>query len=124
MLWLPWATRVVAIHNKNGQGLLPQCLKKHCDKKALSQSTIKMDKGYYTHSSFWLFNCDTVAIHNKNGQGLLPGRDGNLPEGVELSQSTIKMDKGYYLTTVLEEEQSKEKSQSTIKMDKGYYFIS
>ena len=38
----------------------------------VSQSTIKMDKGYYFYtfrsSLFLLFS---VAIHNKNGQGLL-----------------------------------------------------
>ena len=60
-----------------------------------SQSTIKMDKGYY-------------LVVNKVMMNILS------------SQSTIKMDKGYYLHTkhwgwLMVE------SQSTIKMDKGYY---
>ena len=40
-----------------------------------SQSTIKMDKGYYCiyKWSYTIIN-DTVAIHNKNGQGLLHTR--------------------------------------------------
>ncbi len=42
---------VVAIHNKNGKGLL--------------QNIICMDAGQLT----------SVAIHNKNGQGLLPSAD-------------------------------------------------
>ena len=37
-----------------------------------SQSTIKMDKGYYGRARRRGANGDTVAIHNKNGQGLLP----------------------------------------------------
>ncbi len=40
--------------------------------RVLSQSTIKMEKGYYTAQD-WSFNGTTiVAIHNKNGKGLLP----------------------------------------------------
>ena len=38
----------------------------------LSQSTIKMEKGYYC---IWVgirSNSPKVAIHNKNGKGLLP----------------------------------------------------
>ena len=44
-----WCTeKIVAIHNKNGKGLLHyQCLVKVSD--AMSQSTIKMEKGYYQH---------------------------------------------------------------------------
>ncbi len=38
----------------------------------MSQSTIKMDKGYYEHTTFPSFIAKKVAIHNKNGQGLLP----------------------------------------------------
>ena len=40
----------------------------------LSQSTIKMEKGYYS-TSFTLPKTEIklgVAIHNKNGKGLLP----------------------------------------------------
>ena len=37
-----------------------------------SQSTIKMDKGYYLISVFnFTIVLSAVAIHNKNGQGLL-----------------------------------------------------
>ena len=37
----------VAIHNKNGQGLLLLIHCMECLKRLQSQSTIKMDKGYY-----------------------------------------------------------------------------
>jgi hypothetical protein len=37
----------------------------------LSQSTIKMDKGYYQIKPFKKLLRIFVAIHNKNGQGLL-----------------------------------------------------
>ena len=37
----------------------------------VSQSTIKMDKGYYLLFLIATINSDVVAIHNKNGQGLL-----------------------------------------------------
>ena len=37
-----------------------------------SQSTIKMDKGYYGEKCLYGYPIqDIVAIHNKNGQGLL-----------------------------------------------------
>ena len=38
---------LVAIHNKNGQGLLPNQDEALRAADAVSQSTIKMDKGYY-----------------------------------------------------------------------------
>ena len=62
----------VAIHNKNGKGLL--------------------------HFFFLLVKNEkfTVAIHNKNGKGLLPILVNFPAEGSERSQSTIKMEKGYY----------------------------
>ncbi len=61
----------VAIHNKNGQGLL-QIDSRLIDLVfPMSQSTIKMDKGYYLETSF--LRCKRYK-----------------------SQSTIKMDKGYY----------------------------
>ena len=41
----------VAIHNKNGQGLLQQKEKTAATTVTKSQSTIKMDKGYYTSSA-------------------------------------------------------------------------
>ena len=37
-----------------------------------SQSTIKMEKGYYTNLQYCKNNPLKVAIHNKNGKGLLP----------------------------------------------------
>ena len=39
--------------------------------KLKSQSTIKMDKGYYRRASSLGLGNSGVAIHNKNGQGLL-----------------------------------------------------
>ncbi len=63
----------------------------------MSQSTIKMDKGYYQAVEPQAPTSVTVAIHNKNGQGLLldDGASG-WKLGKKASQSTIKMDKGYY----------------------------
>ena len=37
----------VAIHNKNGKGLLPKTKVEDAKPVVLSQSTIKMEKGYY-----------------------------------------------------------------------------
>ncbi len=90
-------------------------------KKTVSQSTIKMEKGYYYHL---FLKCTAmsfrVAIHNKNGKGLLQPSKFGTTKCQYMSQSTIKMEKGYY--------QQKKKcihnppmSQSTIKMEKGYY---
>ncbi len=39
-----------------------------------SQSTIKMDKGYYHFDNLDALIVQLVAIHNKNGQGLLQSR--------------------------------------------------
>ena len=61
-----------------------------------SQSTIKMEKGYYPNSTHKTQNKFFVAIHNKNGKGLLQFLIANFDLDVELSQSTIKMEKGYY----------------------------
>ena len=60
-----------------------------------SQSTIKMEKGYYYSytPSFFV---------------------------TTLSQSTIKMEKGYYARIIVSKK-IRMKSQSTIKMEKGYY---
>ncbi len=63
---------IVAIHNKNGQGLLQELSNVIINLLILSQSTIKMDKGYYQ-----------IICENTTGDHTL-------------SQSTIKMDKGYY----------------------------
>ncbi len=62
---------MVAIHNKNGQGLLPESGYLNVLGQVSSQSTIKMDKGYYVQVKKSIFNEKVVAIHNKNGQGLL-----------------------------------------------------
>ena len=63
---------IVAIHNKNGKGLLLELIAKIACAVAKSQSTIKMEKGYYTNKRnfkrYWRL---VVAIHNKNGKGLL-----------------------------------------------------
>ena len=109
----------VAIHNKNGQGLLRVTERKRTTKTA-SQSTIKMDKGYYCLANIYIFYLSHVAIHNKNGQGLLQIDSRLIDLVFPMSQSTIKMDKGYYLETSFLR-CKRYKSQSTIKMDKGYY---
>ena len=68
----------VAIHNKNGQGLLLN------DERSSTEEV------------------EEVAIHNKNGQGLLLEEKEVLRINNKIvSQSTIKMDKGYYLQKVL-----------------------
>ncbi len=61
----------VAIHNKNGQGLLLYVQDIMENKNIVSQSTIKMDKGYYATIAHSPQLSLRVAIHNKNGQGLL-----------------------------------------------------
>ena len=60
----------VAIHNKNGKGLLQSDCKKRFSVN-LSQSTIKMEKGYYSRRVSIFSTAIAVAIHNKNGKGLL-----------------------------------------------------
>ena len=62
----------------------------------MSQSTIKMEKGYY-------MECNIEELKK-----------------ISLSQSTIKMEKGYY-RWVHNLSNTNIKSQSTIKMEKGYY---
>ena len=55
------------------KGYYLKALKVDGNMSQLSQSTIKMDKGYYCNGAYALdIDRDTVAIHNKNGQGLLP----------------------------------------------------
>ena len=67
----------------------------------MSQSTIKMEKGYYQKiTGVEIGTGFGVAIHNKNGKGLLPIAIVLLAV-VGLSQSTIKMEKGYYVVVVL-----------------------
>ena len=65
-------TKTVAIHNKNGKGLLLRLIQLAHKIVMLSQSTIKMEKGYY--GVIYLVS-------------MLVG---------QVSQSTIKMEKGYY----------------------------
>ena len=62
----------------------------------MSQSTIEMDKGYYSLALVQL-------------------------RIISLSQSTIEMDKGYYITNRITTKSVGKLSQSTIEMDKGYY---
>ncbi len=64
-------SHVVAIHNKNGQGLLHNFVTEKDAECIKSQSTIKMEKGYYQNSA--QFHQNKLS-----------------------SQSTIKMEKGYY----------------------------
>ncbi len=64
----------------------------------LSQSTIKMEKGYYHNTKGISAEMLKVAIHNKNGKGLLRHTQGCTTQKVfHQSQSTIKMEKGYYM---------------------------
>ena len=63
---------VVSIHNKNGKGLLLELAYTATKVSSKSQSTIKMEKGYY--------NKTILVVSNL----------------VLVSQSTIKMEKGYY----------------------------
>ena len=52
------------------------CMWLACNPNGKSQSTIKMDKGYYTTvNNESTYSVITVAIHNKNGQGLLPNKE-------------------------------------------------
>ena len=61
----------VAIHNKNGKGLLQKNVEYVPFMGWLSQSTIKMEKGYYVKALQAAAKTLAVAIHNKNGKGLL-----------------------------------------------------
>ena len=61
-----------------------------------SQSTIKMEKGYYKRYLNLHNLTTTVAIHNKNGKGLLHYVFNRFNRVNKESQSTIKMEKGYY----------------------------
>ena len=90
----------VAIHNKNGQGLLLTIIHLPSFSSYQSQSTIKMDKGYYQQEETIKESINRVAIHNKNGQGLLRLVCKVPRWALLLSQSTIKMDKGYYLIPI------------------------
>ena len=90
---------VVAIHNKNGKGLLQGPKELSAALPWRSQSTIKMEKGYYQISQSAIVRAQGVAIHNKNGKGLLLLKPTCFSAGALKSQSTIKMEKGYYITT-------------------------
>ena len=88
---------MVAIHNKNGKGLLHIQLLRNPVWGRRSQSTIKMEKGYYGKKKQPTNEKDfKVAIHNKNGKGLLLMGHRYAHRLAKLSQSTIKMEKGYY----------------------------
>ena len=73
----PASAIVVAIHNKNGKGLL-----------------------LYVEGTTNLL-VEEVAIHNKNGKGLLLEEREYNGNKFLVSQSTIKMEKGYYRYTVV-----------------------
>ena len=70
---IPRCGRRVAIHNKNGKGLLQELgYDYNLSRIMKSQSTIKMEKGYYEEAMLMYPDLgDVVAIHNKNGKGLL-----------------------------------------------------
>ena len=72
--WLLRRALKVAIHNKNGKGLL----------HSIGEGTAEL--------TF------VVAIHNKNGKGLLLVTTKYVTAQFK-SQSTIKMEKGYYNVT-------------------------
>ena len=88
----------VAIHNKNGKGLLHRGWEQRMNTAGI------------------------VAIHNKNGKGLLLGGKDMSGLIFAVSQSTIKMEKGYYATNNKVWLRAFS-SQSTIKMEKGYYYL-
>ena len=86
-----------------------------------SQSTIKMEKGYYQLQVICRWQPNPVAIHNKNGKGLLQLPPQIIASPASQSQSTIKMEKGYYNNCDKSQLFILHSSQSTIKMEKGYY---
>ena len=61
----------VAIHNKNGQGLLRIIIKIKCFYLVVAIHN-KNGQGLLLKIAFTTRGGNTVAIHNKNGQGLLP----------------------------------------------------
>ena len=113
-------TAKVAIHNKNGKGLLLKFLIMQESECKKSQSTIKMEKGYYSKIICQWGQKNNVAIHNKNGKGLLLVLS-HWQVVASSSQSTIKMEKGYYKRREYVNNSKELASQSTIKMEKGYY---
>ncbi len=89
---------IVAIHNKNGQGLLLEILAHQWAKDNTVAIHNKNGQGLLRIPSVCFGStCKEVAIHNKNGQGLLPSALRSAKYTLKKSQSTIKMDKGYYL---------------------------
>ncbi len=87
---------VVAIHNKNGKGLLHIY---HIYNTAASDLVAihnKNGKGLLHVMDWDSTNINIVAIHNKNGKGLLPEITVLQQYLMNQSQSTIKMEKGYY----------------------------
>ncbi len=88
---------IVAIHNKNGQGLLPLVNELTADELAVVAIHNKNGQGLLPKPQNPKTPKPQVAIHNKNGQGLLPNPKGSGKQiDNVVSQSTIKMDKGYY----------------------------
>ena len=89
---------MVAIHNKNGQGLLQHIMAICCPAVVVVAIHNKNGQGLLQEEDVVIAEYEVydVAIHNKNGQGLLHTIVGLLASNPFLSQSTIKMDKGYY----------------------------
>ena len=85
-----------------------------------SQSTIKMEKGYYRQHRPQTAATKTVAIHNKNGKGLLRNNNASTHQHEKVAihnkngKGLLRMN-GDAVATICQ------KSQSTIKMEKGYY---
>ena len=93
-----WGTSPnVAIHNKNGKGLLPKTVIVPASYIVAVAIHNKNGKGLLPELyTFLLDETKKVAIHNKNGKGLLPCLSYNVWLEVARSQSTIKMEKGYF----------------------------
>ena len=85
-----------------------------------SQSTIKMEKGYYHYLICIAFEGDCVAIHNKNGKGLLLNAIEPLVNSLAVAIHN-KNGKGLLREYLLVQITVAYVSQSTIKMEKGYY---
>ena len=88
----------VAIHNKNGKGLLLNIYVVKGTNEIAVAIHNKNGKGLLHQIRLQSQRYQKVAIHNKNGKGLL--LKGKYPACCHhlRSQSTIKMEKGYYRT--------------------------
>ena len=118
-----WWLVAVAIHNKNGKGLLQNVAVEISNILTESQSTIKMEKGYYGRLRKNIAKIQVVvAIHNKNGKGLLRKRqEPHLPAWYVVVAIHNKNGKGLLRNVCPHHGGLPQMSQSTIKMEKGYY---